>query len=171
MIIPTLVVQYLRRETTSSWPRNGKQENNISIAFELHINGLMQERRNSNVNALDLLLFWTNPSIWKTILWNGFYHWIKTEEMLTNSILFHSQTNWHVYRKPIHGGTSCQTRAANIGYWYIQWVATILRCHPASRGIPMIKIRWSKDHLIFIMGILHLEKWSLYWNKTPNPTM
>ena len=31
-------------------------------------------------------------------------------------------------------------------------------------GIPMMKIRLSHDHLIFIIEISCLERWSLYWN-------
>ena len=32
-------------------------------------------------------------------------------------------------------------------------------------GIPVIKMRWSYNHLVFIMGSLYLERQSLYWNR------
>ena len=31
-------------------------------------------------------------------------------------------------------------------------------------SVPIIKIRQSCNHLVFITGILYLERWSLYWN-------
>ena len=39
-----------------------------------------------------------------------------------------------------------------------------LRWCLSCTGIHIIKVRWSWDHLIFIMGILYLERQSLYWN-------
>ena len=39
-----------------------------------------------------------------------------------------------------------------------------IKCYLTCIGIPIIKIRKSSDRLIFIMGILHLERRSLCWN-------
>ena len=40
------------------------------MAESLHIDGLVQERRNSIANALELLLSCTNPSIYGIKIWN-----------------------------------------------------------------------------------------------------
>ena len=51
-----------------------------------HMDGLVQKRRNSIANALELHLFCTNPSTksqpagWRYILQSRFYNWVITEE-------------------------------------------------------------------------------------------
>ena len=47
-----------------------------------------------------------------------------------------------------------------------QGTISIWRCKPSSDVTPIIKIRQSHDHLAFIMGIIWLEGWSLYQNRS-----
>ena len=62
----------------------------VFSAWHYHIDGLMQERRNSSALAMELLLSCTNPSIW-------WYEWVictKTEcSFRTSQALFPSQSS------------------------------------------------------------------------------
>ena len=55
--------KYQNQWQVSDWQLNNQE----------HINGLVQERRNSIANAMELRLSCTNPSIsyWKVIKWNS----------------------------------------------------------------------------------------------------
>ena len=43
-----------------------------TVSLTLHIDGLVQERRNSSALAMELRLSCTNPSIWRTKIMNVF---------------------------------------------------------------------------------------------------
>ena len=44
---------------------------------------------------------------------------------------------------------------------------TLINISSYQWGIFMVKkkIRWSNDHIIFIIGILYWKRWSLHWNR------
>ena len=60
-------------------------------------------------------------------------------------------------------------------HWCVYWVLIPCRARLNIKtifpgiGIPMLKIRWSRDHLIFNMRIPILVRWHLYTETSPEP--
>ena len=58
------IKQQLSEGKSSWWSSVIIQTTNVNVILKLHVNGLVQERRNSIANTLELHLSCTNPSMW-----------------------------------------------------------------------------------------------------------
>ena len=125
MNLPTQVTeQSYKRNHIMSQTTNTIESRYNTVHF-LHIDGLVQERRNPSANAMELHFSCTNPSIW-----NG-------------SGEFGS---WSMFS--CVNGKSIQCRVM-----LVQGLCSPRRHRVIGIGIPILNLRRSSDRLRFIMGV------------------
>ena len=121
-----------------------------------HIDGLVQERRNSIANALELHLSCTNPSIYRwldsTVVTPWLRHWSYHDTEPSHRYI--SQITEDDIHTTNPGGS---TWNKNTGLR-----ALIIKAVFRGTGISIIKIKRSWDHLIQIMVIPTLVRQYLY---------
>ena len=115
--------------------------------------GLVQERRNSIANALELRLSSTNLSMY-----------------VLNILEANDQTlagpTYYIIIIPTHSGFSI-LKGPQVSMYAAPWAPFNIKTIFPGVGISNINISWSWDCLIFMMEITMLERWHLYTETQP----